>query len=153
VVLFIPGESFLEAAVRLSPDLLERAMNLNVVVATPTTLIALLKAVAMGWREQQVAENARHISDLGRELHSRIATALDHVDKLGKALDNSAKHYNALVGSIESSVLPQARRFKDLGADSPKELPVEGHVRRAERQPRQLQAAEHEPASHPEPEP
>lgn len=124
VVLFIPGESFLQAAVQRRPDLIEKAMQSNVVIATPTTLISLLKAVAAGWREQQVAENASRISDLGQELHKRLCIALAHLENLGKAVSKTVEHYNKFLGSLESQVLPQARRFQELGADSHKELPA-----------------------------
>lgn len=125
VVLFIPGESFLHPAAELRPDLIEWALANRVALATPTTLIGLLKVVEMGWREERLAENAAKISDLGRELHSRIGIAFDHLGRVGKALGTTVAHYNKLVGSLESSVLPQSRRFKELGADSAKELPAE----------------------------
>jgi len=144
VVLFIPGESFLQAALQRDAELLERAFNRGVVIATPSTLIALLKAVAAGWREQQVAENARHIADLGQELHKRIGTAIEHLDRLGKSIDSAVSNYNKLVGSIESSVLPQTRRFEDLGARSQKELPAPGQVKVIETAPRPLKTAEQE---------
>jgi len=140
VVLFIPGESFLQAAIQRDPELLERAFNRNVVIATPSTLIALLKAVAAGWREEQVAENAKHIADLGQELHKRIGTAIEHLGRLGNAVESTVKHYNALVGSVESSVMPQTRKFEELGAKSQKELPVE--VKVIETAPRELRSAE-----------
>ncbi len=125
VVLFIPGESFLYAATQHRPQLLESAMSRSVVIATPTTLISLLKVVALGWREQQLADNAHKISELGKQLHERIATAADHVQKLGKSLEAATKAYNQFVGSFETRVMSSARRFKELSADSPKELPAE----------------------------
>ena len=124
VVLFIPGESFLQAAVQLRPGLIEDAMVKGVVIATPTTLIVLLKAVAMGWREQRFTENARQLSELAKGLHGRLATALGHLGNLGKAMNTTVAHYNRLVGSLESNVLPQMQRFKDFGADSHKQLPT-----------------------------
>ncbi len=123
VVMFIPGESFLYPAVQQNPDLLESAMNRGVVIATPSTLISLLKAVAMGWREERLAENARRISEAGRELHRRMATAFGHLDRLQSSIGKVVDHFNSLVGSLESSVLPQARRFEELEAGSPKKLP------------------------------
>lgn len=135
-VLFIPGESFLYAAAQRKPELIEQAMDQKVVIATPTTLIALLKVVAMGWREQQIAENARQISSLGQELHKRLGTLSQHLGNLGKAVDKTVEHYNKFVGSYDSQVMVQARRFKELGADSPKELPVEGEIKIIETQPR-----------------
>lgn len=122
VVLFIPGESFLQAAVQREPTLIEKAMTQGVVIATPSTLVALLKAVALGWREEKLAENARKISDLGRELHSRLSVALKHLSNLGKAVDKTVEHYNKLVGSMESQVYTQAKRFEELGANSSKSL-------------------------------
>ena len=142
VVMFIPGESFLQAAAQRKPDLLESAMNRSVVIATPTTLISLLKVVALGWREQRIAENARRISQLGQELHERIATATGHVEKLGKHLDNAVGAYNDFVGSFESRVLVSARKFKELGADSAKELPAEDAVEPLETRRRELRSAE-----------
>ena len=121
--MFIPGESFLYPAVQQNPDLLESAMNRGVVIATPSTLISLLKAVAMGWREERLAENARRISEAGRELHRRMATAFGHLDRLQSSIGKVVDHFNSLVGSLESSVLPQARRFEELEAGSPKKLP------------------------------
>lgn len=139
VVLFIPGESFLYPAVQRSPDLIERAMNLGVVIATPTTLLSLLKAVEVGWREQRLADNARRISELGRELHERVAIVTDYLDKLGTHLGRAVGAYNDLVGSFESRVLVSARKFKELGADSPKELPAEGQIKEVEALPRSPQ--------------
>lgn len=125
VVLFIPGESFLYAAANRRHDLIEYALTKHVVIATPTTLVALLKTVALGWREEKIAENARKISELGKELHERIAVALGHTEKLGRSLEASVKSYNQFVGSFETRVVSSARKFKDLGADSPKELPAD----------------------------
>lgn len=142
VVLFIPGESFLQPAVQLEPDLLERAMNFGVVIATPTTLIALLKVVALGFREERIAQNAKQISDLGVELHKRIATAVEHLVRLGSSIESTVKNFNRLVGSVETSVMPQARRFKELGADSSKELPADGQLQQVEQRPREAKPAE-----------
>jgi len=125
VVLFIPGEVFLQAALQVRPSLIESALERGVIIATPSTLIALLKVVAMGWREQRQTENAQKISELGKELHSRIATLLDHILKLRTSLNLTVTHFNNFVGSMESSVLPQARRFEELGADSHKKLPTQ----------------------------
>lgn len=138
VVLFIPGESFLYAAVQVRPDLMERAMERNVVIATPSTLIALLKAVAQGWREEKVAEHAEQVARLGRELHERLCVALDNVQKLGNALESSVKNYNALVGSIELRVLPSARKFEELGVESAKELTSPSSVEGAPREVKSL---------------
>jgi DNA recombination protein RmuC len=136
VVLFIPSEAFLEPALRRRPTLIEDAMAKGIVIATPGTLMALLKAVAVGWREEKVAENARVIAEHGRELHKRVATAVAHLQRLGKAIDSTVESYNKLVGSVDRQVLPQARRFEELGAGSEKEVGevklVEGVVRGVE---------------------
>ncbi|HPK01685.1 MAG TPA: DNA recombination protein RmuC [Candidatus Sumerlaeota bacterium] len=122
VVLFIPGESFLAAAVDQRPDLIERGFERNVILATPSTLISLLKTIAQGWREEQLAENAQRISDLGRELYERLCTLGDHLGKVGSSLEQTVRHYNRAVGSMESRVLVQARRFNELGVHSSKQL-------------------------------
>ncbi len=141
VVLFIPGESFLQPAVQLKPDLQESAMSRGVVIATPTILISLLRVIELGWREQRLAENARRVRDLGVELHERIATLTGHAEKVGSHLGNAVKSYNDFVGSLETRVLVSARRFKDLGADSSKELPAEGNVPTIDATPRQISAS------------
>ncbi len=138
VVLFIPGDSFLVPAVELRPDLLEFAMSQGVVIATPTTLVSLLKIIELGWREEKIAENARRISDLGQELHERIATATGHVDRLGANLSKAVQSYNQFVGSFETRVVSTARKFKELGADSGKKLPEEGGLEPIEVVSRQL---------------
>ncbi|WP_428388703.1 DNA recombination protein RmuC [Mucisphaera sp.] len=129
VVLFIPSEAFLEPALRRKPTLIEDAMAKGIVIATPGTLMALLKAVAIGWREERVAESAREIAEHGRELHKRVATAIEHLTKLGKSIDATITTYNKLVGSIDRQVLPQARRFENLGANSEKSLPADGQIK------------------------
>ena len=124
-VLFIPGESFLYAAVAVRPDLLEKAMERGVFIATPNTLISLLKAVALGWREELIAENAQRISDLGRELHERLCTAVDHVQKVGASLHQAVEHYNRFVGSFESRVVASARKFEEMGVKPKATLPAD----------------------------
>ena len=136
VVLFIPGESFLYAAVQIRPDLLEHAMSKQVVIATPGTLISLLKAVALGWREERIAENAERISSLGQELHKRLCDTVGHMTKLGGSLEAAVKAYNRFVGSFETRVMVSARKFEDLGADSNKALPEQ--VDPIETSPREL---------------
>ena len=138
VVMFIPGESFLHAAAALRPDLLEWAMGQQVIIASPTTLVALLKAAAMGWREQQVADHAQRISKLGREVHERFAVAAEHLDKLHRSLASTVKHYNRFVGSFDARVLPAARRLAELGADSGRALPDAGETLPIDAQPRSL---------------
>jgi DNA recombination protein RmuC len=119
VVLFLPGESFFAAALEQDPSLIETAAEAGVVLATPTTLIALLKAVAYGWRQESIAESARQVSELGRELHDRLAVLGRHVARVGKELGGAVSAYNDLVGSLEARVLPAARRLKEHGAASP----------------------------------
>jgi len=120
-ILFLPGDQFLAAALAERTDLLETALKQNVIIATPSTLIALLKTVAYGWRQSAVAHNAAIIRDLGQELYRRLANFTGHLGRTGARLGAAVEAYNAAVGSLERQVLPQARRFNDLGvtADAP----------------------------------
>lgn len=115
VVMFVPGEAFLSAALESDPGLIEYAAERKVVPASPTTLIALLRTVAHGWTEQAVSDQAREIQRLGCELHERLGTMAGHLDKVGRSLQGAVASYNAAVGSLESRVLVSARRFTDMG--------------------------------------
>ncbi len=117
VAMFVPGDGFLAAALERAPDLMTEAMDKRVLVVTPTTLFALCKAVAYGWRVEDQAKSAQQVADLGRELYRRIAAMGGHALKLGKSLEDSVKRYNEFAGSLETQVLTQARRFEDFAAD------------------------------------
>ena len=122
VVLFIPGDQFLSAAIAEAPSLLEDAIRQHVIVATPTSFVALLKAVAYGWRQNALAENALQIQELGEETYRRLVTFTTHLGRVGRALGQGVDAYNAAVGSLERQVLPGARKFADLGLRPAREL-------------------------------
>jgi DNA recombination protein RmuC len=123
VVMFLPGESLYAHALEQMPDLIEDGFARGVLVATPTTLLGLLRAIGSGWREERLAENAQRISDEGRRLHERVATVLEHMADLGNALNQSVKHYNRSLKSFEGRVIVSARRLEELDAKGKKELP------------------------------
>ncbi|MEJ2077479.1 MAG: DNA recombination protein RmuC [Acidobacteriota bacterium] len=139
VVMFIPGESFFGAAVDADPNLLEDGLKKRVVLATPTTLIALLRAVAYGWRQERITQNAQEISELGRDLYNRMTKLADYLNQIGKGLTGANTAFNKAVGSLEARVLPAARRFKDLGAATGAEVPP---IEPIETVPRALTAPE-----------
>ncbi len=122
VVLFLPGDQFLAGALQSDPNLIDRAIGKKVLLGTPATLIALLKAAAYGWRQEAVSKNADEIADLGRQLHDRLATFSEHFDKMGRSLETANKSYNSALGSFEGSLLPGARKFSELGAKGVKEI-------------------------------
>ncbi len=122
VVLFLPGEQFLGAALDQDPHLIEEGFTRGVVLATPATLVALLRAVAYGWRQQQLNAHAEEAGRLGKDLYERMAVLAEHVNDLGQALGKSVSAYNRAVGSLETRVLPAARRFKELGVASDKDI-------------------------------
>ena len=121
-MLFLPGESIFSAALEQDPILIEFGANERVILATPTTLIALLKAVAYGWQQEKMATHAKSVSGLGRELYDRLGTLAGHFSKLGNSLNRAVESYNSAVRSTESRVLVSARRFKELGSGSAKNI-------------------------------
>lgn len=139
VVMFLPGEIFFSSALEHDPSLIEEGVNQKVIVASPTTLIALLRAVAYGWRQECVAESAQQVSDLGRELYKRLTTLTEHFIRVGKGLGTAVEAYNKTVSSLESRVLVQARRFRELGAAPKEQLPEPEQL---EKTPREMQPGE-----------
>ncbi|MEL7312287.1 MAG: DNA recombination protein RmuC [Pseudomonadota bacterium] len=136
VILFIPGDQFLSAAVQKQPSLIDDALRQNIILATPTSFVALLKAVAYGWRQLSLAENAEQIRRLAIDLHDRLGVFSEHLAKVGRQLDGSTKAFNQAVGSLERNVLPGARKFTELGIQPKKTLEP---VQPVESAPRELQ--------------
>jgi len=122
VVMFIPGEAYFAAAVEIESNLIEDAIQSGVLISSPIMLVALLRTIAMSWRQSQLEENAKRISELGRELHDRIAIFVEHFEKVGANLGQSVKFYNEATSSLESRVIVQARRFRELGITPKKEI-------------------------------
>jgi len=122
VVLFLPGDSFMSAAIESDPSIMDRAINQRVLLATPMTLVALLKAANYGWTQDALSRNAQEISRLGRELYDRVSGFAEHLGRAGGGLTSAVKHFNAAVGAFEQTLLPGARRFAELGAKGAKEL-------------------------------
>jgi DNA recombination protein RmuC len=141
VVMFLPGEGFYRAAIEADPSLLEAGGNERVILASPMMLIALLRTIAAVWNEEKVAESARVVNELGRELYERLTVMTDHFVTLGKRLDGAVQAYNQSVGSFERRVLPQARRLTEHGVRPKKELPELEGLERAAQPPQTVELA------------
>jgi DNA recombination protein RmuC len=136
VVLFLPGDQFLSAALQENPDLIDESLRQSVMLATPTSLVALLKTVALGWKQAALAENAAEIRKLGEDMYKRLGVFGDHLVKLGKSLGASVDSFNKAVGSLEQQVMPAARRFPGLGLRVNRELELIEPVETLTRVPR-----------------
>jgi DNA recombination protein RmuC len=133
VVLFIPGDQFLGAALDMDHSLLEDALAKHVILATPTSFVALLRAVAYGWRQEALAENAEAIRAVGQEMYGRLATFGEHLARLGRSLDSSVDTFNKAVGSFDTRILPGARKFREMGIKTRKQVPEPEPIERATR--------------------
>jgi len=140
VVMFIPGEAFCSAALESDPELLDTGFGQNVIIASPASLMAILKAAAYGWRQETIQQNYREISELGRELHTRLGTMVEHFSKIGANLERATESYNAAMASFETRVLVSARKFKEQGATSKEAEIIE--LRPVESAPRKLQGGD-----------
>ena len=139
-MLFLPGDQFLSAALHENPELIDEALRQNVLLATPTSLAALLKAVAYGWKQSVLADNAAEVRRLGEDLYKRLAVFGEHLGRLGKSLASSVESFNKAVGSLEQQVLPAARRFPELGLRVNRELAPVEPVENLARTPRSTDA-------------
>lgn len=149
VVMFLPGESFFRAALEQDPSLLEQHASSGIILASPATLITMLRTIASSWREEQIADSARAVSELGRELYERLATMTDHLVTLGKRLDGSVQAYNQTVGSFERRVLVSARKFPDHGMSTNKELPEVFPIEKSTQPPQTIELTAREPGALP----
>ncbi len=134
VILFIPGEQFLTSALDHDDKLLEDAFANRVILATPTTLVALLRSVAYGWQQASISENAEKVRDLAQDLYKRLYTFCSHLQRVGKHLDDSVEHYNKAIGSLDRQVLPGARKFTELGVQAKEELPLIDEIEKRTRE-------------------
>ena len=139
VILFLPGESFYRTAIQEDPELLDVHASARVIIASPTTLITLLRAIAVGWREEKIAESARAVSELGRELYERLATMVDHFANVGKRLDGAVQAYNQTVGSLERRVLVSARKFPEHGIGTDRQIVELAPVDKSTQQPQTIE--------------
>ena len=144
IVLFIPGDQFLSTALDYDKNLLEDALRQQVILATPTSFVALLRAVAYGWRQEQLAKNAEVIRKVGEDLYTRLNTFSEHLQKLGRSLEGSLKSYNSAVGSFDSRVLPGARKFTELGISTGKEIDQPQQIETAVKQTESVGLIENE---------
>lgn len=142
VIMFIPGEVFFSAALERDATLIEHGMRNNIILSTPTTLIALLLSVAQGWREQKITENSEEVSRLGRELYSRMAVFVGHLESLGRSLDRSVENFNRAIGSLDRNLLKTTQRFKELDVSSDKDIEAPRQIEGKTRDVPQLEGGE-----------